>query len=78
MALALGDLAVGTLGWAFFYNHSATDTVEVGNTVAATMHEFLMVEPLEFATMRLSTNITSLTARAVANTVDLEYFIIEN
>lgn len=76
-ALALGDVTLITLGWAFFYNHHASITVEVGDVPVATFVPFLSLKAGEFSgPMRLSQNITALQAKAASSTVNLEYLLI--
>ncbi len=73
IALNLGALT-GTLGWAWFHNADATNTIKLYTAIGG--KKFATLLPGEDAFLRLGDDITAPAAVAVASTPLLEYLIL--
>lgn len=71
---------IGTLGMALFMNREASggNFVEIGDVPVATFVPFVKLKAGEFAVMRLSDSITTLSAQADTAAVELEVWVIED
>ena len=79
--LPLGNVGDGAdkLGMAMFHNYDGAITIEVGDVIAAAFVPFLSLKFGEWSgPLRLSDNITILTAKAASGTPTLEYWLIED
>jgi hypothetical protein len=69
---------IGTPGYAFFYNHDATNYVEVGNHNGGTPIYTARLKPGEGCLMRLTMAANAINLRANTATCRVEYVILED
>ena len=72
----MGDVPAGSLGWAFFTNHDATNYVEVSSGTG--LQAFLRLEANESAGPFRLAPAAVLYATANTAAVSLEYLVIED
>ncbi|NDF13614.1 MAG: hypothetical protein EB060_12480 [Proteobacteria bacterium] len=73
-AATLNMGSVSTAGYAFFRNTDTSNSIDIGTGTGASFAAFSRLKPGEFGIIRLGTNAP--TAKAVASTVSLQYYIL--